>query len=94
MPQKALEFINLGVAGLLGLLWFDIRNIRKKNENLDLLNEKSRQAARDENFTIFLKKDDHTLLCENAGLKIKEHLSKEIKDSENRILEAIKGMKK
>lgn len=89
MPQRIIEWVNLGVAGLLSIMWFDIRNIRKKNQENDLNNEKARQAAREEIFNLFLTKDKHDLLCENSGLRIKEHVSTEIKASEKRILEAI-----
>lgn len=93
MPTRIIEWVNLTVAGILGIMWFDIRNIRKKHTESGLEIEKRFNDAREENFKVFLTEAKHTLLCENSGLKIKEHVSQEIKASENRILEAIKGIK-
>lgn len=90
MPQKIIDFVNLGVAGLLGLLWWDIRNIRKDKEKSGLDLEKRFNTNRDELFDIFMKRTDHEVLCENAGLKLQQHVSKEIAASEKRILTAIK----
>jgi len=49
------EMISAAAAGILGLLWFDIRNIRK--------------SYRD-NKDGYLTEDKHSLICENSMLKI------------------------
>ena len=54
-------------AGALGLVWFGIRSQRKELKNdVDSIKE------------TFLMKESHTLLCENASLKINEHLTQEL----------------
>lgn len=92
MTERIIDWINLCVAGLLGLLWMDIRNIRKEKETHSVDIEKRFQAAREDGFTQFLTKDKHDLLCENASLKIREHISSEIQASETRMLSAIKEL--
>jgi hypothetical protein len=94
MPERFIDWINLGVAGLMGLLWLDIRNVRKEKETHSVDLEKRFQTAREDGFSNFLTKDKHDLLCENAGLKIREHISFEIKASEDRMLLAIKELLK
>ena len=64
------DFIGLGITGVLGLLWVDLRSFR------------SNKAG-------YLKEEKHTLLCENAALRLEKKMDemqkeiiKEIKNSE------------
>jgi hypothetical protein len=94
MPERIIEWLNLCVAGLLGLLWMDIRNIRKEKETAIVDIERRFQIAREDGFTRFLTKEQHGLLCENASLKIRTHISVEIKASEDRLLLALRELLK
>jgi hypothetical protein len=94
MPELIIEWLNLCVAGLLGLLWMDIRNIRKEKETANLIMEKRFQVAREDGFAQFLTQKEHNLLCENASLKIRTHISEEIKASEDRLLLALRELLK
>lgn len=74
----AKDFIGVGIAGILGLLWFDIRNIRKERETYK---EKIGDKFKD-----YLKEETHQLLCENATLKLEAKMD----DMKDEILTAIK----
>ena len=73
------DFIGVGITGLLGLLWFDIRGIRKERE--------THKEKIDEKFKGYLKEEKHTLLCENATLRFEA----KIDNMKDEILEAIKN---
>ena len=97
MPFKTPDIINLAIAGILSLLWFDIRKFNKNREEDQKTTMEKELAAvrelhemRDGLFEVFLKKTDHGLICENAGLKIRKDLSKKIDDTKAEILDAIK----
>ncbi len=94
MFERAIDWVNLAVAGLLGLLWMDIRNIRKEKETHAVDIEKRFQAAKEDGFSNFLTQEKHDLLCENASLKIRTHVTAEIKAMEDRMLLSIKEMLK
>ena len=59
MEFKAPEIISLAVAGILSILWFDIRNIR--------------QSYRD-NKEGYLTETKHALICENSTLKVEKKI--------------------
>ncbi len=94
MPGRIIDWLNLCIAGLLGLLWFDIRNIRKEKETNSINLEKRFQTAREDGFNNFLTKDKHDLLCEVASLKIRTHVTAEINAMEERLIKAFKEMLK
>lgn len=57
--------------GALGLVYFGIRSQRKELKNeVDGVKEELKEN--------YLETNDHTLLCENASLKINKHLTKEL----------------
>lgn len=85
------EIIDLAVAGLLGLLWIDIRNIRKDKETETRSRDKEINDLKSGMFDIFLTDEKHTLMCNIAGLRIREHISTELQAMEKRILIAIKS---
>ena len=94
---RVVDIINLVIAGILSLLWFDIRAVRKareedeKERSADKLDrEQQANKMKNEMYDVFLTQTRHGLICENAALKIKQHISVELANSEKRILAAIK----
>ena len=73
------DFIGVGITGLLGLLWFDIRGIRKERGEF--------KKEIDEKLTDYLPEQRHALLCENAALKLEAKMD----DMKNEILDAIQN---
>lgn len=65
-------------AGILSVLWWDVRKVGKVKENMD------KEIA-----DTYLTQDKHTDLCTIASLEMKRHVSQEIQASEGRIIEAI-----
>jgi len=65
--------IGLAITGILGILWFDIRGIRKERTEL-------KSTMYDEFYT----KETHDLTCENVNLKqakdIKEYIDIKFND--------------
>jgi len=74
------EIVGIAMTGILSVLWWDIRGIRKEREEQTKLMEDT-----------YLKKETHDLLCKNAGLEFKNHVSQEIKVMRDEILTAIKN---
>jgi len=74
------EIVGGIMTGILGLLWWDIRGVRKDRETLN------KEIA-----DTYLSKETHELLCKNAGLEFKNHVSGELKAVKDEILTAIKN---
>lgn len=69
----------------LGTVWGGIRGHKKDTD-------KKINCVKAENKE-YLKKESHTLLCENAALKINSHITDEFKVFKKEILDAINGGK-
>ena len=89
MEFKAPEIINIAVTGILGLLWWDIRGIRKERDD----NYKQREIDINTAHEVFLKKTDHTVLCENAALKLEQILDSKLRLAVDEIKHEIKSNK-
>lgn len=79
------EFIGIGISGILTVLWFDIRNIRKERD------EHKKKIK--EQLKGYLEETRHSLLCENAALRFEAKLSEKLDDTKTVILAAIKRKK-
>ena len=73
------------IAGLLGILWWDIRGIRKSTRQ-DMNNFRKETKEQE-----YLTESHHKLLCENATLRfqkiisdMKDEIIREIKSNQNR----------
>lgn len=77
------ELGSAAVAGVLGLLWWDIRSIRKDNEK-----EKKELAE------AFIPRKEHDAGCELNLLRfsneIKDHMEDRLKEHQETIIKAIK----
>lgn len=62
--------------GAFSIIWFDIRSHKKKT---------------DVKIKELLPEEKHILLCKNASLEIKAHITEENKAMKEEILEAING---
>jgi hypothetical protein len=69
------EWIGLGTAGILGLLWYDIRNIRKERDEAEAKMKKE-----------YITTDTHALICTNVTSQFKI----DIMNAKNEIISAIK----
>ena len=69
-------------AGALGLVWFGIRAQKKEvKDDVDNIKE------------VYLKKNDHGLLCENAALKVNQHLTEELTNLKDAIFGELRSIK-
>ena len=67
--------------GALGLIWFGIRGHRKEvDSDVDDVKED------------YLRKDEHELRCENASLKVNEHLTAELTSFKNDIFKELRSI--
>ena len=66
-------------AGILGILWWDVRKVGKLRQNI--MNGIEGK---------YLTRDKHTDLCKIASLEMKRHVSNEINTAKDAIIEAIK----
>lgn len=81
MEFKTPEIISLAVTGILSLLWWDIRNIRKDRAGAEEKQRRQREIDINTYHETFLKKTDHVVLCENAVLRFEQIVGKMIKES-------------
>jgi len=65
MEFKMPEILSLAATGILGILWFDIRNIRKLYKNND---------------AGYLTEVKHKLICENSTLRFEAKLEEAKKE--------------
>ena len=79
-----LQFI---IGGLLVLLWRRVSEALHIRE--EVLNE-MKKIIREETKK-FIPQEVHTILCENSSLKIREHITKEIKSMKQEVIEALKN---
>ena len=79
-----LQFI---IGGLLMLLWRRVSEALRIRE--EILNEIKKIIK--EETKKFIPDTVHAILCENASLKIRDHITKEIKVMKTEIVEAIKS---
>lgn len=80
------DFIGIGITGLLGLLWFDLRNIRKERDE--------HRKAIDGTLGEYLTKEKHEDVCKITILETMNKVEKKIDESKEEILEAIKNNNK
>lgn len=73
------DFIGVAIAGILSVLWFDLRSLRK-----------GRGTLKDEIAETYLTEKTHGLLCENVALQFTNKLQ-EVKEE---IIDAIKDNSK
>ena len=77
-------------AGALGLVWFGIRSQKKElKDDMDDVKE-----GVDDVRKTYLNKDSHSLLCENASLKINEHLTTELIGLKDSIFAKLRDIEK
>lgn len=77
------DYIGLATSGILGILWFDIRNIRKEREQ--------HKEKINETLDEYLTKEKHEDVCKITILETMNKVEKKIDDSKEEILEAIKN---
>ena len=63
------DFIGIGITGILGVLWWDLRNIRKDRDVF------SNDMKKD-----YMSKEVHELTCKAVSLQINEDMRKHIDD--------------
>lgn len=80
------DFIGIGTSGILGLLWYDIRNIRKERDQ--------HKKAINETLDEYLTKEKHEDVCKITILETMNKVEKKIDESKEEILEAIKNNNK
>ena len=73
------DFIGVGIAGLLSVLWFDLRSIRK-----------DRSTLKEELDQKYLSEEKHGLLCENVCLQFTNTVNEKLQEAKNEIISAIK----
>ena len=71
--------VEAGVAGILSLLWWDIRKIRT-------LKVQFKKEIADE----YISKDKHADVCKIACLEMKNYVSAVVSQSEQRIIQEVK----
>ena len=75
-------------AGALGLVWFGIRSQKKElKDDVDDVKDDVDDVRK-----TYLNKDSHSLLCENASLKINEHLTTELASLKDSIFGKLRGI--
>jgi hypothetical protein len=74
--------LKLIFAGVLGILWWDVRKVGKVKEKLSTIQQDVLTGVKDE----YLTRDKHGDLCKIASLEMKDHVSTEIE----RVITAIK----
>lgn len=72
--------VEASVAGILGILWWDIRKIRTAKTRL-------KKEIADE----YISKDKHRDICKIACFEMKEYVSDVVKVSQAEIIKAIKN---
>lgn len=77
------DYIGVAITGILGLLWFDIRNIRKGRDE--------HKKAINKTLETYLTKDKHEDLCKITILETMNIVATKIDESKEEILEAIKN---
>lgn len=87
MVFKIPEIISMAVTGILGLLWWDIRGIRKERDD----NQKQREVDINNTQNTFMKRADHVVLCENAALKLEQILDNKLRVAVDEIKREIRN---
>ena len=77
------DYVGLIMAGILSLLWWDIRNIRGEVRDF--------RAGRKEIDETFMSKADHQLICENSLLRMEVNTAKVVAAATKEIMAAIKA---
>ena len=77
------DYVGLIMAGILSLLWWDIRNIRGEVRDF--------RAGRKEIDETFMNKADHQLICENSLLRMEVNTAKVVAAATKEIMAAIKA---
>ena len=85
------------MTGILGLLWFDLRNIRKEREQLTDLVRGSEEAAKKLAIQVakevddkYMSKDYHSLICQNVTLTMERSFRVMLKDAVDEIKKEIR----
>lgn len=80
------DFIGLGIGGILALLWFDIRKIRKERDE-------HKEAIKEE-LEGYLTEEKHVMVCEIKSFKtvdkIMNKVDKKIDDTKDEIVKVIR----
>lgn len=77
------DYIGVAITGILGLLWFDIRSIRKERDE-----QKEKITGQ---LKGYLKLDKHEDLCKITILETMNKVTEKIDATKDEILEAIKN---
>jgi len=75
--------VEAGVAGILSLLWWDVRKVR-------FLKDRIVSELRAETAENYLTKDKHEDICKIACLEMKNYVRDTVSNSEQRIIQAVK----
>ena len=94
--EAGLEYFWAGLASLgLGYIGWNIKNVRKEQSEFQKEETKERVLLEKKVENEYLEEEKHTLLCENAGLKlannITKHFDDKLKEHENELKKAIKN---
>lgn len=77
------DMIGVGITSILGILWWDIRSIRKERQEAE--------KEIDKKLSKYLHVNTHALLCENATLRQRSELKEYIDDKFNDLKAFIKN---
>jgi len=69
---------DLAITGVMGLMWWDVRNIRKEVSGSEEKTRIQREADIEVMHEKFLKKESHELLCENTVLRIEAKIDQAV----------------
>ena len=85
------EIIGTVISGVLALLWFDIRAIRKEKDNFSDRFRVQREDDLNIAYETFIKKEDHSILCENAMLRIEKSVALILKNAVSELKQEIRN---